>query len=1021
MRLALGLMAFSPASAWAEPGTVTPSDAGAPLVDAGSAAPYAQGFRQVARQIRQFLAGRLDPTVDAWSLFELRLDAPDAALRVERERISLVLDRAADAGRLDVEVEAIVWQSRLMLDRARLGFYELPLERRKALLRDHEKRKQEALAVDHDEAISQAEGDARRAERQRQEALAAARRASTEAARLVNEEHARLLSVTRQQAEYEKAAILRRAELEARNEAVLAWRRRVTEITANGSLAAAARARADVAYTELRTTLREARGLLSGALGAMGSAADRIPQAGNDPLVELPADTDRTVAVRQREVVTAKTRQLLGAERVLEHERAAQLMNEVETLNRLRLELLGSLSPDKRDSVLELGKAGWDQAVAEVWQVVLISRYHLYAALDWAVAIRHGDQRGSSAWLAFSLAMKWAIPIAFFVWWRRRADGLIDRWLEQRREQTRQHRNGDWFGSDHAALVVAFLRRVRRPLEWLLLVGLVTWLMPSPMKALLEVRLASRVLLWVLGGLFIVLSIDALATQPGGRGSGTAQLRLRSLRLVGRAVVAFGLVLTLSDLLVGQGTVYSWVLSTCWLAAAPILFVIIGWWRPFIFERFTGMRKPNGFEGWVLRNREPAPNVGASTQSSLAAVAGGLYLFSRGAVRVVRGRILAFKLTRRLLAYLFRRDLSKKARDTRAHGYAPVSADIFRALGPESGASGPVRSAADAPVKEVIDRIKATGGGSIAIVGERGSGKTTLIERIVAGCAGLVSLTCTRDGTTGLRTQLNEALGLPAATPMERAAQSIDTRKGDRALLIDDAQFLVRPMMGGLAELDAVLSLMRHHSTNCTWVFAFDEAIWRFIERSRGARPLFDHLVQLAPWNEEAIVQLITQRNAAAGLEPDFSELALDLPPNADETDVREAIRRTEANYYRLLWDYADGNPGVALHFWRCSLGVSPSGRMLVRLFDSPDASQLETLPDSSAFVLRAIVQLGWAGVEDIVRSTSLSTARVEDALRYGSQHGCFEVDGDLYRINWHWYRGVTRLLQRRHLSFSST
>ena len=124
-----------------------------------------------------------------------------------------------------------------------------------------------------------------------------------------------------------------------------------------------------------------------------------------------------------------------------------------------------------------------------------------------------------------------------------------------------------------------------------------------------------------------------------------------------------------------------------------------------------------------------------------AAVTGGVYLFCRGVVRVARGRILGFELTRRLLAYLFRRDLSKKARETHSQGYVPLSADTFRALGPESRTPGQVRSAADAPVKEIIERIKAARGGSIAIVGERGSGKTTLIERITAGCTGLVSVT----------------------------------------------------------------------------------------------------------------------------------------------------------------------------------------------------------------------------------------------------------------------------------------
>ena len=664
----------------------------------------------------------------------------------------------------------------------------------------------------------------------------------------------------------------------------------MAELTPPGPLDPTARLPVDDAYVALRVTLRQARQLLAHALGSRGDGAERVPQAGADPLVDLPVDADRSVAVQQRTRVAAKARELLGAEQALETEAARQLMSEVETLNRLRLELLGSLSAEKRNSILGFGPAGWDQAVAEVWQVVLTARYHLHAAFDWLDAIRGGERRGRSAWLAFVLVLKWAFPIGLFVWWRRRADSVLERWLEARRQAVRTRRDGDWFEVDYAERLVAFLRRVRQPLEWLLLVGLVTWLIPEEMKGLLEVRLLSRVLLWIFGGLFIVLGIDALASADAlqGSGSATAQLRLRSLRFVGRAIVAFGLPLSLTVLLVGQGTVYSWVFSTCWFAAIPILFVIVAWWRPYIFERFTRRRKPSGFESWVLGQRSPASNIFSSALSSVAAVAGGVYLFALGAWRVVRSRVVTFELTRRLLAYLFRRDLSKKARASLAPAHTPLSLDAFRALGPEVASVEPVRSAADAQVQAVIERIKAAGGGAIAIVGERGSGKTTLVERIVTHCPSSLRVTCSVDGLPGLRIQLNLALGLSPTTTLELAAKSLDGRVGDSALLIDDAQYLIRPMMGGLAEFDGVLSLFRRHSRNCTWVLAFDEAVWRFLERSRGTQPLFDEVIRLSEWSEDAIVRLIVQRNETAGVVPDFSELAVDLPANADDTDVRE-------------------------------------------------------------------------------------------------------------------------------------
>jgi hypothetical protein len=192
--------------------------------------------------------------------------------------------------------------------------------------------------------------------------------------------------------------------------------------------------------------------------------------------------------------------------------------------------------------------------------------------------------------------------------------------------------------------------------------------------------------------------------------------------------------------------------------------------------------------------------------------------------------------------------------------------------------------------------------------------------------------------------------------------------------------------------------------------------MWTFLQRARGTKPLFDDVIALKPWGEEAIVRLIASRNEQAGIAPSFEGLVGPLPKDADAIDVREAIDRTRAGYYRLIWDYATGNPGIALHTWRASLALDETNTVRVQNLRAPDARELEPLPDEASFVLRAVVQLEFAGVEELVEATQLSRAEVLNTLRFGVVRGYFEQKGDNYTTTWSWYRPITRFLERRHL-----
>lgn len=1018
------------------------ADAGAP---AGST-----DVRRIERktaQIRALIAGKLAPDVSPASLFDIPLGDP-LAVGVEQRRLAALLAGAAppavasagppakkktkkpapapkrkpvprDAGMADGGVadagmstaEHALWQARLELDKARYDFLSLPAAKRAALVAAHEQKAPSAQKTEA-KSLDVTEQQAEKAASDRQKALQDLKKARSEAVRLVAQERARLLGVREKQARYKGDLIRQQHEISTRSDKTLEWRRRVADLIQKRKDGDASAGQADTAYTELIKNLRAARSDLSAALDAVSADESGVPRAGPDRLDTAGVAIDRSVVDRLRKSVLAEEKTLEDKTAEVRWARASTLLEQVEELNRDRLALYRWLSADKRSNLTSFSPEGLTQARAEVRQVTLVTRFHVLATLHWVAGLKHSKHdRIGDVFATVSLLKLLALLVVFF-WWRRRAEGVIGDLRDRLREltrnpgrETRRHRILGW-----AERLTGLLLRVHKPLEWLILVWLALTFAGPAVGGLYEVQIIWTVLVWTIGGIIVVDAIDEFLARRGRRRrrkKNTDQLRLRSLRLIGRVTVLIGLTLSLTTQLVGKGTIYAWVLGTCWLAALPIFLVIVRWWRSVIFERMGAQRK-NAFTEWIATH-------GEGWSSFLAAALGGGYLLGVGVGRVARGYVSGFNVTRRVLAYWFRREITKQAKEREvASRREPLDRQRYEALDPERAAELLVPTVADGEVDEVVRCIDAPGGGVFAVVGERGSGKSTLLERIHRTRPDSIVVPCPPGGAAEFRRELCKALELDESAEDAAIIEKINARTEDNTLLVDDAQRLVRPTIGGLDDLDALLALARESSITCTWVFCMGSIIWQYVERARGARPLFDNVIVMQPWSEEGIAELLERRSEEAGIEPQFDEIMLE--EERDHDLHAEALARTEMSYYRLLWDYAVGNPAVAIHFWRESLGVEESGRVVVQLFTAPDTSDLERLPDSAVFVLRAIVQLELAEVDDIATATMLSLREVNDAIRYASFRGYLDRIGARYKVSWTWFRAVTRFLQRRHL-----
>lgn len=910
-----------------------------------------------------------------------------------------------------------LWRARLALDQARLRFFALPSAKRTALLGRHAERQHENARDDPDQQIMSAERKGAEADAERLRALETARVARSEAARLVAEERARLLGVAKRQAEFEAELVGRRGKLKAAQDESLALQRRVREVL-QAARGGEPNLPVDARYDQVRAVLKVTRSALRHSLGQHTNNKSEVPSPGENRLDGILQEVDQTQARKTRAHVEKTAQTLARLEQELWADVADQSFTHMEALGALRLELVPWLSDEKRTDILGLGPAGLDQALSEARQVVLVLRHHHNATTRWLHAVtKPTATRGRSALTATLIALKWILPVFAFIWWRRTAKKLLPQ-VEQRIRQQLEEGHLHSHDSHPALRAIQFLEHIRNPLEWLLLAWAFVWFLPGGAQGLLEVELVRTIATWTLGGSIAVRTIDFLSADSHPRyrrrsGVLTSHIRLRSLRLVGLAVVAFGLILGLTSQLVGRGTIYSWVFTLLWIVAAAVFLVLVKWWRSVIFERVATKRKKTSLDRWVVDNK-------TGWKSLVAAVVGGTKLFASGVYKAVRLRVSGFALSRKFLAYLFQRDMSRQAAGVVGDNCQPLSRELYLKLSPMKASDQVVPSIADLQLDQLIARINLHGGGIFAIVGERGGGKTTLLRRIEERAQDVVRVQTPYGDLSDFKPAFLKALVGTQAGSLDEVAAAFDATERNAGILIDNAHRLIRPTVGGFEGLDQVLSMARKHSKNIAWVFAFDEVIWRLLERMRGTTPLFDDVIRIAPWNEEGIVTLLTSRNEAAGIDPNFNQLVGELPEDADHIDFEEALAQTEENYLRLLWHYSSGNPGLALHAWRMSLGMNVEGEVQVRVFQAPNPAALEELPDSSLFVLRTIVQMERSSIEQICRISHLPSSTVQDVVRYGRVKGYIHETEEGIEITWTWFRAVTKLLQRRHLLYSA-
>ena len=559
-----------------------------------------------------------------------------------------------------------------------------------------------------------------------------------------------------------------------------------------------------------------------------------------------------------------------------------------------------------------------------------------------------------------------------------------------------------------------YLNKIHKSIAWFLAISVLLNLL-SDLPGLGNIIYLSVVVNWVFSATITINLVNEFTAHHSRHNdiSEIVSLRVKTIKQWVWLIMTSGIILKVTQMSVYQGTIYSWIRTFTLIAFTLLLIKSLNDWRKIVFTLLKQTDEHPSYIKWATKHQN---------SRLLAPVATALAVFSllhHLAFHKIFNNLLRYQMFKHAIAYFFRIEVAKQSvADKENTNMTRVKGDeAFLYVKPGQEHSPLVEDYAEDELNELARYVLAPVPALALVYSERGLGLTTLFKRLIhrSKSDSAIYINCPYGGYSQLIAQLNLALDLTEAASEAELIQLLRQSEQRFIICIDNCQRLVSPKVTGLTDLMKLTKLLRRGRNAHGVVIGMEQSAWRFIDRARGERLLFDKVIAMPRWNEKQVAALLNSRIDSEG-EYALSFAGLKLPKQWDEQELSEQ-QRAEQGFYRILWDYSDGNPTVALRFFRMSLHKDKTnGNVFVRIFSAPDAKELETMPKAMLAVLRAIVQLEVASAEELSACTQLGFSEVINTLRYFQNRGFVEMLDDKARISDHWFRYITNTLHNQHL-----
>ncbi|WP_371186769.1 ATP-binding protein [Thalassotalea maritima] len=555
------------------------------------------------------------------------------------------------------------------------------------------------------------------------------------------------------------------------------------------------------------------------------------------------------------------------------------------------------------------------------------------------------------------------------------------------------------------ARAIWYLEQTRQPLEWLIFFYVII----NALK-LFQLPLLINVLQTIVFWLCLTSFAYTFLSKVIQRGKQNVLRNISSAQSVSLKTVIwwaglFKLVTALTELVITKTTILGW-LSTLFLTLLiPVYVFFIQSWRDDFFNYVDQERDAPQIVHSLLKNRRGIKGFLAAGFAFIFALYFSLSKkFLNLISKVESGRRITTEIYRKKLlndnAQLIEdsknmANLNEGVSDLLIHGNGEHVASIIEPL-----------------VEKIMAMVEQKERSHIAVIGERGIGKSHLLQTLTERHPKSLMLSCSEDFNDIIE-QLKQQLNLDTEQSKSSDVMAAVKEQGIDLILLDNCHRLLTPEVSGQREMRRLYGWITDFKGQALWILSFDRSSWTLLNALGIASGFYASSIQMHSWSEEQICELFDQRCQQAGIDVDYSKLS--IPKQLVDIEEDDFEARNKYGILRIIWGYAEGNPAIACRTLAQALKVD-NKNVIAQIPLYPDNKIIEQFEINTLLVLRVICQFGRCSVNDIVKNLRLHGLVVNSAIAACVAQGILEQVAGRYQITWLWFRPVSKYLARQNL-----
>lgn len=312
---------------------------------------------------------------------------------------------------------------------------------------------------------------------------------------------------------------------------------------------------------------------------------------------------------------------------------------------------------------------------------------------------------------------------------------------------------------------------------------------------------------------------------------------------------------------------------------------------------------------------------------------------------------------------------------------------------------------------------------SVAIVGEAGSGKTSLLDRFLSTTLAeapilRIVIPHTMPGENELLDVLKAGFEMSDADDFETLSARIRAG-GPRHVVLEGMQNLYLRHMNGFAAIDRFLLLITETAANVFWMVTCTRYAWNYLDDVIQSSATFSDVVETDAMSASDIRDAIQARHRVSGyravfIPSDGVKHSRAYKKRLNDEEARQEF--LEAKYFEDLATWSRGNIKIAMLFWLRTIRGITSDTFTIEplsadLIEIGDAFGLDDL-----FAIAAILQHQDLSVEELALTQNRPVSDCRMTLTRLHARRILRVNEGRYSLNAVLLRPLTRRLQSKNI-----